>query len=247
MQLLQSPLLQNFSNLSHCFTSKKHGNLAFHVNDNIQNVITNHKLLALKCKFKRSKLIYMRQIHSNYVHTITDGDNFDTPPICDAIITNKINTPLMVMVADCSPILFYDDKQKVIAVAHSGRAGTFNNIIQETLKSFTNNFNSKVEDIIVSIGASISQECYEVGREIYDEAKKLNLDYAINIIDEKYYLDIRAILKKQLLNAGVTKFEISDECNCCLKEKYYSYRGEGETGRFAGVIVLKSPAKIINV
>ena len=56
MPLLQSPLLQNFSNLTHCFTTKQNGNLAFHVNDNIQNVLTNHKLLALKLQFKQTKL-----------------------------------------------------------------------------------------------------------------------------------------------------------------------------------------------
>jgi hypothetical protein len=50
MQLTQSPLLQNFLHLTHGFTSKKHGNLAFHVYDDIQNVKTNHKLLAKTLK-----------------------------------------------------------------------------------------------------------------------------------------------------------------------------------------------------
>ena len=238
MEFKKSSLLQNFSNITYCFTTKKSGNLAFHVDDNIQNVLINHKHLALKLNFKPSKLVYMKQIHSNCVHQVTHKDNFKNPPTCDALITNIVGTPLMVMVADCSPLLFYDDKQKVIAVAHSGRAGTFQNIIQETLHSFTHNFGSRVEDIVVNVGASICQNCYEVGEEIYQEAVQLNLEYAIKQVKKKYYLDIRAILKKQLLNAGVVKFEISDECNCCLNEKYFSYRGERKTGRYAGVIEL---------
>ena len=238
MQLTQSTLLQNFSNLTHGFSSKKHGNLAFHVNDNIQNVKTNHKLLANTLNYKQENLVYMQQIHSNLVHKVTNADSFKNPPTCDALITNEFNSPLMVMVADCAPILFYDDKQKVIAVAHSGRTGTFSNIIQETINNFINDYGSNVTDITVSIGASICQECYEVGKEIYDEAKQLGLEYAIKQTNEKYHLNIRAILKKQLLKVGVNKFEIFDECNCCLKEEYYSYRGEGQTGRFSGVISL---------
>ncbi len=146
----------------------------------------------------------------------------------------------MVMVADCSPILFYDDIKKVIAVAHAGRQGAFKNIVANVIQSFINNFGSHVKDIYVVIGASIGACCYEVGSEIYEEAKELNLEYAMIKKDESYYLDIGKILKKQLLKLGVLEknIEISNECSCCQNDKYFSYRADGITGRFAGVICL---------
>ncbi len=55
----------------------------------------------------------MNQIHSDIVKIVTSASNFQTPFTCDALITNKKNTPLMVMVADCAPILFYDDKKRL--------------------------------------------------------------------------------------------------------------------------------------
>jgi len=238
MSLKTSPLLENFPHINHAFTTKKSGNLAFHVDDNSKNVLTNHKLLANSLKYPYKSLIHMKQIHSNIVHIVDNFDTFNTPPTCDALITNKKNTPLMVMVADCAPILFYDSAKEVIAVAHSGRAGTFNNIIQETVDCFKKNFNTQISDIVVSVGANICQECYEVGEEIFEEGKNLGFEYAFKKNQKEYYLNIRAILKQELLEAGILKFEISTECNSCLRESYFSYRGEGKTGRFAGVIEL---------
>lgn len=249
MQLIKSKLLNNFANVNHAFSTKDGGvsqnpysslNLAFHVDDNPWHVDINHNTLASELGFKKNSLVHMKQIHSNIVHIVTDEDSFHTPPTCDALITDKINTPLMVMVADCSPILFYDDAKKVIAVAHAGRAGAFKNIVKNVIDSFIKNFGSDTKDIYVSIGASIGACCYEVGSEIFDEAYKLGLEYAISQRDKSYYLDVTKILKTQLLVCGIKKehIDISDDCSCCKKDTYFSYRAEGVTGRFAGVIEL---------
>ena len=239
MQTIKSNLFNNFSNLTHAFTTKQSGNLAFHVNDVIEDVISNHELLANELNYDKKSLVHMKQIHSDIVHVITD-ENFDTPPTCDALITNKTDVPLMVMVADCSPILFYDDKQKVIAVAHAGRQGAFKNIVKNVVDSFKNEFNSDAKDIHVSVGASIGSCCYEVGSEIYDEAKELNLEYAMTQKDDCFYLDVSKILETQLLTCGIKKenIEICDECTKCNSDKYFSYRAEPLTGRFSGIIKL---------
>ena len=250
MQIIQSKLLKRFTNLTHGFTTKDGGrssspytslNLAFHVGDKEESVKHNHKLLAQKLAYNSDSLIHMKQIHSNIVYTPTASENFLNPPSCDALITNRVKTPLMVMVADCSPILFYDDMQRVIAVAHAGRAGTFQNIVANVLKRFKSDFDSKIDNILISIGPAIQRCCYEVGEEIYNEAKALNYEYAIDKKEEKYFLNIALILKNQLLEAGINEknIEISKECSCCQKEKFFSYRASGKTGRFAGVIELK--------
>ncbi|WP_455757733.1 peptidoglycan editing factor PgeF [Sulfurimonas sp.] len=241
MQFYHSKLLNSVTNITHAFTTRESGNLAFHVNDNTQNVKTNHKALSKALKYENRTLVHMKQIHSDIVHVVNDEDNFLLPKECDALVTNKKNTPLMVMVADCSPILFYDKKLQVIAVAHAGRQGAFKNIIKNVIDNMKKNFNSKTDNILVSIGPSIQKCCYEVGSEIYDETKKLNLESSIQIRENSYYLDIKSILKNQLLACGIKDqyTEISTQCTCCNTDKYYSYRAENQTGRFAGIIVLK--------
>jgi polyphenol oxidase len=240
MKFYQSSLLKQFSNLSSLFTTKKSGNLAFHVGDDKERVILNHKELAKTLSYELRTLVHMKQIHSNRVHRVDENDNFENPQSCDALITDRKNTPLMVVVADCSPLLFYDAKQETIAVAHAGRAGAFSNIVQNVCESFKNDFHSDMRDIYVSVGPSIKECCYEVGREIYDEAKDLNLEYALKQQNNSYYLNISKILKTQLLAAGVEEknIEFSDECSCCQSQKYFSYRAKKVTGRFAGVICL---------
>lgn len=249
MQLIKSNLLNNFKNLTHAFTTREGGvsqksynslNLAWHVEDEARHVEMNHELLAKELGYDKNRLIHMKQIHSDIVHVVNEDDNFHMPITCDALITNKPNTPLMVMVADCSPILFYDDIQKVIAVAHAGRAGAFKNIVQNVLDAFVHEFGSKPENIFVSIGASIGACCYEVGDEIYEVACGNGFEYAMSQKNGRWHLDVGAILESQLLISGIKKehLEISQECSCCKSETYFSYRKSGVTGRFAGVILL---------
>ena len=250
MNLNKSKLLKKFSNLTHAFTTKDGGisnppysslNLAFHVEDVSTDVIKNHEALASKLNYNRRTLVHMKQIHSSIVHSVDSKDKFDNPPTCDALITDKINTPLMVMVADCSPILFYDDRKKIIAVAHAGRQGAFKNIIQNVINTFTDVYASQTKDIYVTIGANIGVCCYEVGSEIYHEAKKLKIDYAMGKRANSFYLDVNKILMTQLLNSEIKKdnIEILNECTCCNNEKYFSYRADGITGRFAGIIMMR--------
>ena len=239
MKFSHSKLLNSFSNLTHAFTTRESGNLAFHVNDNEAHVIKNHESLAEKLGYNKESLVHMKQIHSDIVHVVKDED-FNTCPTCDALITNTPNTPLMVRVADCSPMLVYESEKKVIAAVHAGRQGAFKNIVKNTVESFINHFNCEAKNLHVSIGASIGVCCYEVGVEIYNEARTLGLEYALDIRDEKYYLDVNKILKSQLLTCGIKEenIEFLNKCTCCNTDKYFSYRAEGQTGRFAGVIFL---------
>jgi YfiH family protein len=249
MKFYQSKLLNNYSNLTHAFTTKSGGqssvpydslNLAFHVGDNPLDVEMNHEILAKELHYKKRTLVHMKQIHSDLLKIVADDDNFNSPPTCDALITNKKNIPLMVMVADCSPVLFYDDVQNVIAVAHAGRAGAFKNIVKKVVDSFINEYNSNSKNIYAVIGASIGVCCYEVGDEIYEEAKIVNLEYAFTRTNGRYHLDVNAILKTQLQGAGIKKenIEFSSKCTCCNKDKYFSYRASGTTGRFCGLVML---------
>lgn len=241
MKIIQTSRLKQFTNITYSFTTKSDGNLAFHVGDAIDKVNMTHQRLAEKLGYEKKNLVHMKQVHSNDIQILSNSECFLSPPTCDALITDKINTPLMVMVADCAPVIFYDDVKKVIAVAHAGRAGAFKNIMQNTLNSFTNNFDSSIDNVYVEIGANIHACCYEVGSEVHDEAKSLNLDYAVQCKNGQYFLDINSILMKQLLQAGIDekKIEVSKECTLCNKSKYFSYRDKQDTGRFCGVIYLK--------
>jgi copper oxidase (laccase) domain-containing protein len=119
------------------FTNINDGNLAYHVGDLKENVDKNRENLALKWGYKNEDLVYMNQVHGNNVQ-IVDENSPKLIDNCDGIITKTKELPLMVMVADCIPILFFDEIQGVIAAVHAGRNSTFLKIAQITANKMMN-------------------------------------------------------------------------------------------------------------
>lgn len=184
----------------------------------------------------------MEQVHGNSIKIIDKDTDLSQVPQCDALITQEKNIPLMVMVADCIPILLYDPVQEVIAVVHAGRAGVFNKILIKTIKKMTSNFNTDIKDLLVVLGPSIRECCYEVGEEIKEETKTLNYSYAIKEKKHSYYLDLISIIKQQLkeINLQNEHIDITHYCTSCNKKIFFSYRAdENITGRFSGLLMLK--------
>lgn len=240
MQLYKSKRLK----VKHAFSSRQGGvsqppydslNLAYHVGDRRDDVVKNHKLFAYEAGFDFKKLVFMNQIHSNKVHVV-DEDSFLVPS-CDALVTNLCDTPLMVMSADCAPVLFYDEVSKTIAAAHVGRKGAFGNIVKNVLDVMGERFGAEAENIVVAVGPNIKSCCYEVGEKEKSEAKNLGYGFALS----GTHLDIDAIIAHQLQKEGVLKehVEFLPHCTCCESERFFSYRAQGETGRNAAVIVLE--------
>ena len=117
--------------IKYYFTTTEDGNLAYHVNDIKENVDKNREAVALKMDYKNEDLVYMNQVHGNSVQ-IVDENSPKFIDNCDGLITKAKGLPLMVMVADCIPILFFDEIQGVIAAVHAGRNSTFLKIAQIT-------------------------------------------------------------------------------------------------------------------
>ena len=249
-QIMQSQLLNSFPTLHHSFTTRHNGNskipyksnnLAFHVGDSHKDVMSNHKELADKMGYELDRLVYMRQIHSDIIVVVDNDHNFNNPPECDALITNMPQTPIMVMTADCAPVLLFDKEKNVITAVHAGRAGAFGNIIPKTVRKMHDVFGSRPKEIIAVIGPSIHGCCYEVGKDIADEAAIDGFGYAVSIKDKKFYLDINTILSRQLEKSGIEPKNTEDMniCTACRNDLFFSYRADSQkTGRMAGVIFL---------
>lgn len=249
MKTRPSTLLSEQSDLTAFFTMRHGGvslapyttaNLAFHVGDEPQNVLENHRLLAAKMDYDLSRLIHMRQIHSDKIVIVDETLTFDTPPECDALITDRVDTPLMIMSADCTPILLYDPIVRVIAAVHAGRAGALNAILPKTLKTMVKKFGSHPSDIIAVLGPSIHGCCYEVNAAIAEETKEKGYPAALHHEQERVFLDVNTILLSQLDEWKIKQIEVIDECTSCNHHDYFSYRADAQrTGRIAGVIILR--------
>ncbi len=248
MKTINSQLLDRYTEIMHAYSTRVDGvskygnNLAYHVNDIKENVDKNHRLLASYLHYPLNKLVHMNQVHKDSILIVNASHNYKEIPTCDALVTNKKHVPLMVMVADCIPVLIYDPVREVVAAVHAGRAGIFKEIIPKTINKMKETYDSESKDIIVSLGPSIHQCCYEVGEDVKEEARQHGYGYAIKTAHGKYYLDLTAIGYEQLIKSGIEKknIEKSSYCTACQTDTFYSYRAEDKNcGRFSGIIMLK--------
>ena len=199
-------------------------NLGFHTGDDKNAVKQNRELL--KNEIGANSLVFMEQIHGNKICEIT-SENLDEilefPPKCDAIFTKLSGVGLCVMVADCAPILAFDSKNGVIAAIHAGRAGVCERILTKTIKAMK----SAPNDLKIIVGPHIQGSCYEVGELDLGEFNKYKF---------KGFFDISKALKDEINALNVKDYEISEVCTHC-DNKYFSYRRDKITGRFAGWIM----------
>ncbi len=216
------------------FTTIDDKNIAYHVINDQISVDENRKALAKKYDFDLASLKYMDQIHSNIVQ-IPSKDI--SKYIADALVTDLINTPLLVMVADCIPILFYDDILGVIGVAHAGRNGTYQDIVTNVCEIMKNDFSCDLSNVKVELGPSIQKCCYEVSPELATIATK---NFGNDIANGRF-IDLQQINKKQLLKNGILEenITISKICTKCSNRNYFSYRRDPHCGRFGGLIMLR--------
>jgi len=238
-------------------------NVSFGVGDNDQTVLENRKIIS-RC-FNGNDLVFLDQVHGTRIiayskehrfyrvldtndcfkdeYSETLGAQTDIYGIesertfeADAIVTDIPGKLLVIQVADCQSVLIYDPVQKVAANVHSGWRGSIKNIIGCTLKVMENSFGCRSCDIVAGIGPSLGPCCAEFvnyKNEIPEPFWKYKND--------NNYFDFWSISRDQLCEAGVLleNVELSQMCTKCDLERFFSYRGEGTTGRFAALIGLK--------
>ncbi|MEK7296620.1 MAG: peptidoglycan editing factor PgeF [Planctomycetota bacterium] len=258
--------LWSFQNLLPCkqishFISTRNGgfskppynslNLGFHVGDNPEIVLENRQRLATALGIPLVNFTTVRQVHGGNVVTVKKPEgalHYDMAiPETDAMITDVPNIYLMVLQADCVPMLFFDAEKKAIGASHAGWRGTLSKIAQNTVRALQERFNCLPKNIYVGIGPSIGPCCYEVGAEIISKITS-NSDvyegYMGAVISEnKGFFNLWEANKRQLMQMGIPEknIEVAQICTRCNHDRFFSYRyQQKETGRFGAGIILNT-------
>lgn len=204
-------------------------NLGMSVNDLKENVIKNRELFFGESGVELHQLVISKQIHDNKVYVanaaiITEG--------YDALITNQPNVFLAISIADCTPILIYDTKNKAVAAIHAGWKGTVAEIVTNTLQKMQETYGTNGSDCKAYIGACIGYTNFEVGEEVAQ-----HFDAAFKRFDEqkqKWFVDLKSTNKKQLLDFGLIDGNIEVSSYCTVKDEnlFFSHRRDkGLSGR----------------
>jgi polyphenol oxidase len=205
-------------------------NLGGHVGDDPDSVAANRR--ALLDATGADALVWMRQVHGADVAIIRAPDG---SPEADALVTSTPGLALGVLVADCVPVLLADAQARVVAVAHAGREGVRRGVVDRALEAMAG-LGADPARVHVLLGPAVCGSCYEVPAALRDAVKAAVPGTAATSSRGTPALDLRAGLAAHL--AGRVA-RVTLDPTCTVEDRgYFSYRRDGVTGRFAGVVWL---------
>ena len=176
------------------------------------------------------RLIKPEQTHSDHVEFVGKRTEY---PNTDGLVLTTPEDTIYLRFADCTPLIFYDKKQKIGAVSHAGWRGTAASIGVKTIQKMGSNPN----DIIAIIGPAISGCCYEVSEEVRDTLLRTVKDTSGLYTNRN--VDLKQINARQLEEIGVKTIDICPYCTSCNNDLFYSYRKEnGTSNRHFAVLKL---------
>jgi len=231
------------SEMIYAFSRRLDGNMSFKFGDTKGALANRRKFLEpLGIDFRR--LVCADQVHGNRVEYVIEPDAgkgalcFETSIAnTDALITEQKNLPLAVFTADCLSVFLFDPHTPAIGMVHAGWRGTRVKITAKAVKRMKEKFKTQPEGLKVILGPSMRACCFEVK----DKPDDFSFSELIKR-EGRFYFDIIAENKRQLLSAGVRAENISDsgKCTYCGNEDYFSFRKEADkSGRIMSLIMLK--------
>jgi len=205
-------------------------NFGDHVGDDALTVASNRQLLN---PFVPAEPLWLKQIHSTIA---VDATLASCLPEADAVYSKQKNVVCAVMTADCLPILLCDKTGTTVAAIHAGWRGLLNGVIESTIKSLE----IAPQNILAWFGPAIGPTAFEVGRDVYDgfnhhDARSIQA-FTLQNQSQKWLANIYQLARLRLESIGVRSISGGDDCTYSDKERFFSFRRDGDTGRMATLI-----------
>lgn len=210
-------------------------NLGLHVGDDPTHVNENRTHLIQSLGLQ-SPPGYLCQVHGTRV--VCADQQFNNGAEADASWTGLVNNPLLIMTADCLPVLFASDCGNYIAGAHAGWRGLVDGVLETTVASLP----VDASNIVAWLGPAIGPNHFEVGAEVRQRFVDQQGDSAqhfeqLKTTPGKYLANLFGLAQDRLNQCGVNNVTSSDLCTYSDESSFFSHRRDnGQTGRMAAVI-----------
>ena len=204
-------------------------NLGRLTDDHGANVDANRERLAAAVGLPRERFLYGRQVHGATVRRATEPPGRVRPAADeDGQATALADAAALVFVADCLPVLLV--AEDAVAALHGGWRGLAGGIVAEggaALREL-----GADGALSAAIGPGARGCCYDVG----DEVHAAFADAPGARVGARN-LDLAAVARQRLAQAGVRAIHDTGLCTMCAGEElFFSHRRDGgNTGRQAGV------------
>lgn len=240
---LESILNIDSQKLVIAFSSRIQGNMSLAYGDTA-HALDNRKNFLSSLDIDYRDLICAQQVHASNIEYVREGEmgkgallNETSIKATDAFITDKKNVPVAVFTADCLSVFLYDSLTPAIGLVHAGWRSSKENITDKAIKLMRKQFNTKPCDLRVILGPAMRSCCFEVAGDFSKIFPK-----EVSRRDGRYYLDLAAANKSEILGNGVKEVNIIDSgiCTFCGNNQFFSFRKEGKSsGRIMSVMMLR--------
>lgn len=260
-RIIEIPGLKDYPELVCGFTTRFGGvsqspyeslNLNFYREDDPACIRENFRRVSEDLGISLEDMVLSKQVHGCRILRVDDTHRGmgiirerSYGPV-DGLTTDTPGIMLVTYYADCVPLYFYDPARKAICLSHSGWKGTLLDMAGESVKAMRACYNSRPQDIRVSIGPHIRACCFEVGDEVagqFFETCPWSIKTARRNHAGKWTLDLEDIIRGSLLTHGILSENI---CGCkictrCEHDVFFSHRGSGgRTGTGAALLMIRS-------
>jgi len=201
-------------------------NLGFLTGDDPAAVSANRRVLADTLGVN---LAWVRQVHGSEVRVVVaPTEPGHEVPEADGLATTSRGLGLMALAADCLPIVIAGGG--AVAVVHAGWHGLAEGVIANGVATVRRLGRGGTTAAAIGPGAGVC--CYEVSEELHWRFAGYGPE-----VRRGRNLDLVAVARRQLVEAGVRQVEDSGLCTMCADPGLlFSHRRDGGlTGRQAAV------------
>lgn len=209
-------------------------------------VAENRAHAAGRLGVKPERMLSLYQIHSATCLAVDKPWSLDARPQADAMVTRTPGLALGILTADCAPVLFADERAKVVGAAHAGWKGALGGVIEATIERMLE-LGARRERIVAAIGPCIAMRSYEVGPEFpapFRADDPRSEDFFAPARRAGHHLfDLPGYVGHRLARAGVEMVARCPNDTLAEEDRFFSYRraclrGEKDYGRGLSAIAL---------
>jgi YfiH family protein len=206
-------------------------NLGAHVGDDRASVSANRARLR---DHVPAEPLWLSQVHGT---TVVDAATAVEGEQADAAVAHRAGQVLAILTADCLPVLLCHTGGRAIGIAHAGWRGLAAGVIERTLERL----GVPPGETLAYLGPGVGRRSYEVGAEVRDAFVRHDAQAEAAFVASRpghFHADLYALARQRLQKQGIMAVLGGDCCTFTDKERFFSYRRDGETGRMASLIWL---------
>lgn len=206
-------------------------NLGSHVGDDPAAVAENRRRLRQALELPEDPL-WLDQVHGT---AVVEAARPAQPPTADASFARKPGHVCAVLTADCLPVLFCDRDGTCVAAAHAGWRGLVGGVIGATIDAM----GIPARHLLAWLGPAIEPDAFEVGPEVREQFIARDPGSSASFEANargRWQADLYGLARRELERLGVANVYGGGFGSYSDRERFFSYRRDGKTGRMATLV-----------